>query len=77
MAATPLLHPQFDPVVFALGPLAVHWYGLMYLIAFAGVLVLGRMRLGREDARRAAQTPLPWRLTVRRGERTLTTTIGG
>lgn len=30
-----------------------------------------------EDARRAAQTPLPWRLTVRRGERTLTTTIGG
>ncbi|MCZ8122932.1 MAG: DegQ family serine endoprotease [Magnetospirillum sp.] len=30
-----------------------------------------------DDARRAAQTPLPWRLTVRRGERTLTTTIGG
>lgn len=54
MAASPLLHPQFDPVVFSLGPLAVHWYGLMYLIAFAGVLVLGRMRLGREDARRAA-----------------------
>jgi hypothetical protein len=30
-----------------------------------------------EDARRAAQTPLPWRLSVRRGERVLTTTIGG
>jgi Do/DeqQ family serine protease len=30
-----------------------------------------------EDARRASQTPLPWRLSVRRGERTLTTTIGG
>jgi S1-C subfamily serine protease len=30
-----------------------------------------------EDARRAAQAPLPWRLSVRRGERVLTTTIGG
>jgi len=30
-----------------------------------------------EDARKAAQTPLPWRLQVRRGERTLTTTVGG
>ena len=45
-------------MVFALGPLAVHWYGLMYLIAFAGVLVLGRMRLGREDARRARDQAL-------------------
>ena len=30
-----------------------------------------------EDARRASTLPLPWRLSVRRGERTLTTTIGG
>jgi serine protease Do len=30
-----------------------------------------------EDARKAAQTPLPWRLQIRRGERTLTTTVGG
>ncbi|WVN42410.1 prolipoprotein diacylglyceryl transferase [beta proteobacterium MWH-UniP1] len=40
-----LTHPQFDPVAFSVGPFAVHWYGLMYLVAFAGVLVLGRLRL--------------------------------
>ena len=30
-----LVHPQFDPVAIHLGPLAVRWYGLMYLIGFA------------------------------------------
>ena len=29
-----LIHPQFDPVALSLGPLSVHWYGLMYLLAF-------------------------------------------
>jgi len=29
-----LTHPQFDPVAIALGPMAVHWYGLMYLLSF-------------------------------------------
>ncbi|MEY3527972.1 MAG: hypothetical protein RLZZ549_455, partial [Pseudomonadota bacterium] len=29
-----LMHPQFDPVAIQLGPLAIHWYGLMYLLAF-------------------------------------------
>lgn len=40
-----LLHPQFDPVAFRLGPLAVHWYGLMYLVAFAQFIFLGRTRI--------------------------------
>lgn len=30
-----LIHPQFDPVALALGPVQVHWYGLMYLVAFS------------------------------------------
>ena len=30
-----LIHPQFDPIAIALGPLKVHWYGLTYLAAFA------------------------------------------
>lgn len=40
-----LIHPQFDPVALAIGPLAIHWYGLMYLTAFMLVLVLGRLRI--------------------------------
>lgn len=40
-----LLHPQFDPVAFSLGPLSVHWYGLMYLVAFAQFMLLGRLRI--------------------------------
>ena len=39
-----LVHPNFDPVAFALGPVKVHWYGLMYLVAFALGWWLGRVR---------------------------------
>jgi len=40
-----LIHPQFDPVALKVGPLAVHWYGLMYLIGFVLFLWLGNRRL--------------------------------
>ncbi len=30
-----LQHPQIDPVAISIGPLNIHWYGLMYLMAFA------------------------------------------
>lgn len=40
-----LHHPQFDPIAIQLGPLAIHWYGLMYLLAFALVWLLGRRRI--------------------------------
>lgn len=43
-----LVHPQFDPIAFSLGPLAVRWYGLMYLLAFLAVIALGRMRAKRD-----------------------------
>ena len=42
-----LTHPQFDPIIFSLGPLAVRWYGLMYVLAFVLFVVLGRMHLKR------------------------------
>lgn len=42
-----LIHPQIDPIAMQLGPIAIHWYGLMYLIAFLSVLVLGRYRAKR------------------------------
>jgi len=40
-----LVHPQFDPVAIHLGPLAVRWYGLMYLAGFALIWLVGRHRL--------------------------------
>lgn len=39
-----LIHPQFDPVALQLGPVAVRWYGLMYLAGFAAFWLLGRLR---------------------------------
>jgi phosphatidylglycerol:prolipoprotein diacylglycerol transferase len=44
-----LVHPQFDPVAIHLGPLGIHWYGLMYLAGFALFIGLGRLRLKRLD----------------------------
>lgn len=40
-----LIHPQFDPVAIQLGPLAIRWYGLMYLVGFALVWYAGRYRI--------------------------------
>jgi phosphatidylglycerol:prolipoprotein diacylglycerol transferase len=36
---------QIDPIALKLGPLQVHWYGVMYLIAFATAWYLGRRRI--------------------------------
>lgn len=42
-----LTYPHPDPAIFELGPLAVRWYGLMYLIGFAGGWWLGKIRARR------------------------------
>ena len=34
MSQSYLTFPNIDPVAINLGPLAIHWYGLMYLVAF-------------------------------------------
>jgi phosphatidylglycerol:prolipoprotein diacylglycerol transferase len=43
-----LTHPQFNPVALQLGPVAIHWYGITYLVAFALFLALTRQRLGHD-----------------------------
>ncbi len=40
-----LTHPLPDPVALSIGPLSIHWYGLMYLLAFAQFIALGRIRI--------------------------------
>jgi len=39
-----IAYPDIDPVVVALGPVKIHWYGMMYLVAFASVWWLGKRR---------------------------------
>jgi phosphatidylglycerol:prolipoprotein diacylglycerol transferase len=43
-----LIHPQIDPVAIAVGPLAVRWYGLMYLVGFGMAFLLARSRINRD-----------------------------
>jgi phosphatidylglycerol:prolipoprotein diacylglycerol transferase len=45
-----LVHPNIDPVAFYIGPLAVRWYGLMYLAGFAAAWWLGTRRIARGAA---------------------------
>lgn len=41
-----ITHPNFDPVALALGPITIHWYGLMYLFGFAAAWGLAVRRSG-------------------------------
>ena len=43
-----LIHPHINPVALQLGPLAIHWYGITYLVAFALFMFLGQRRLRHE-----------------------------
>jgi phosphatidylglycerol:prolipoprotein diacylglycerol transferase len=51
-----LTHPQFDPIAVKLGPVAIHWYGLTYLVAFGMFLWLASVRAGRSPFREAGWT---------------------
>lgn len=39
-----LTYPDFNPIAFSLGPVKVHWYGIMYLLGFASAWALGLYR---------------------------------
>ena len=45
-----LTHPNIDPIAFSIGPLAVRWYGLMYLAGFAVGWWLGLRRIARNQS---------------------------
>ncbi len=42
----PYFH-DINPIAFSIGPLAVHWYGIMYLLGFIGAWLLGNARRAR------------------------------
>src|SRR4029079_3456519 len=39
-----LQYPGFNPIAFEIGPLQVHWYGIMYLVGFGAAWLLARSR---------------------------------
>lgn len=42
---TYLPFPQIDPIAFSIGPLSLHWYGLMYLFGLIGAFLLASYRI--------------------------------
>jgi len=42
-----LTFPRIDPVAIRIGPVAIHWYGIMYLVGFAAAWWLLRRRSRR------------------------------
>jgi phosphatidylglycerol:prolipoprotein diacylglycerol transferase len=46
-----LTYPDINPVAIRLGPVEVHWYGLMYLLGFLLGWWLGRVRARRPGSR--------------------------
>lgn len=45
---TPMItYPVIDSTLITLGPVSIHWYGMMYVIGFLGGWWLGRRRVGR------------------------------
>jgi phosphatidylglycerol:prolipoprotein diacylglycerol transferase len=40
-----LIHPNIDPIAIAIGPIAIRWYGLMYLFSFGAFWFLGTRRI--------------------------------
>ena len=52
MSQSHWVFPGFDPIAIQIGPLAVHWYGLMYLLGFLFAWLMAN--------RRAAQPGSDW-----------------
>ena len=46
---THMTYPQIDPIALSIGPLHVHWYGLMYLFGFLFVWLLGLYRVNKTE----------------------------
>lgn len=43
-------YPIIDPIIVAFGPLALRWYGLMYILGFAAVYLLGKWRINNRPS---------------------------
>ena len=47
---TDFIHlPYIDPIVFSIGPISLHWYGVMYLLGFFFADWLGKKRIQKSN----------------------------
>ena len=40
MTSDAIIFPQIDPIIFEIGPVALRWYGLMYLVGFVLAMII-------------------------------------
>lgn len=45
-----LAFPKFDPIIFSIGPLSLHWYGVMYLVGFIFAMWLAVRRAKKPNS---------------------------
>lgn len=43
-----LSFPNFDPIIFSIGPVSLHWYGAMYLFGVLGAWLLANIRIKKD-----------------------------
>ncbi|AJI96574.1 prolipoprotein diacylglyceryl transferase [Yersinia ruckeri] len=47
MSNSYLAFPNIDPIIFSIGPVSLHWYGLMYLVGFVFAMWLAVRRANK------------------------------
>ncbi len=55
-----LRYPNIDPIALKVGPLQIHWYGVMYLLGFGGGWLLARFRASRPQSTWSAAEVDDW-----------------
>ncbi|MCT8264881.1 prolipoprotein diacylglyceryl transferase [Proteus terrae] len=50
MSISYLKFPEIDPVMFSIGPVSLHWYGMMYLVGFVFALWLANRRAAKPNS---------------------------
>ncbi|NLD09944.1 MAG: prolipoprotein diacylglyceryl transferase [Xanthomonadaceae bacterium] len=50
MTSSLFFEPNFDPVMLKIGPLAIHWYGFMYILALFVIIAMGSYRAKQPDS---------------------------
>ncbi|MGP1928526.1 MAG: prolipoprotein diacylglyceryl transferase [Arsenophonus sp. NC-WZS1-MAG3] len=50
MNSSYIVFPNINPIIFSIGPITLHWYGLMYLVGFIFALWLAKRRASKANS---------------------------